>query len=566
LEAAVASRNADALATLMGDPMELVDHPTGAVYDRQGQLASLHSMLSAEGLRFRQEPLATLGDSLVLCRRSVSASGLARGREFDVGAYEMRAIDLFEVDARGRHRRVESFAADRLGDAVARLYERYAELLPDGAERERAAATARSVAVMLGEPDPERWATSWAPAIEFTDARTVGLGSVTGAGELLRAARTLKELSDVYGWRTHDVLGLRSNALLDDRTQFGTDRASGGAYERRVLLLLVFGSDGLVARMEQFDSDRDAEALARFDELTGDVQGYAELTAVRASARIENAATRSAQQAGEAWEARDWERVASFRAPGFRLLDRRALSQVDLDRDRHLEDLRRSFEMASSRYTSEVLATRGERLALSRLLWSGAGRSTGPSEIEWLEVAELDDDGRFLTIVTFDPEDLDAAYAELDARYAAGEGAAHGPVSATMRAFRSAFAARDWEALAALFTPDLVVNDHRRLGWETLRGPAAYVKAMQSLVDLAPDARLRLDHVRTSDRALFWVAGWLGTREGGAFEAPWIVVSEHDALGRVRRFDQYDLEELDAARARFARALACFEELCSARA
>jgi hypothetical protein len=74
---------------------------------------------------------------------------------------------------------------------------------------------------------------------------------------------------------------------------------------------------------------------------------------------------------------------------------------------------------------------------------------------------------------------------------------------------------------------------------------------MRSLVELAPDARLRLDHVRTCGRGLLWVARWLGTQEGGPFEAPWITVSEHDAPGRVQRFDQYDLDQLEAARARF---------------
>src|SRR5215510_13194257 len=84
-----------------------------------------------------------------LCRVSMSASGLERGK-FDVGAYETEHVDAIEVDAQGRHRWVEHFASDRLGDAVARLYERYAELLPAGPARERAAGTARSVRTYSG--------------------------------------------------------------------------------------------------------------------------------------------------------------------------------------------------------------------------------------------------------------------------------------------------------------------------------------------------------------------------------------------------------------------------------
>jgi ketosteroid isomerase-like protein len=118
--------------------------------------------------------------------------------------------------------------------------------------------------------------------------------------------------------------------------------------------------------------------------------------------------------------------------------------------------------------------------------------------------------------------------------------------------FLGAFAGRDWDALADVFAPDVVVNDHRPLGWETIHGRDAYVASLRSLTDLAPDARLRLDHVDMSDRGLLWIAAWIGTREGGPFETSWIMVSEHDEGGRVSRFDQYDPGQVDAARARFA--------------
>jgi len=55
-----------------------------------------------------------------------------------------------------------------------------------------------------------------------------------------------------------------------------------------------------------------------------------------------------------------------------------------------------------------------------------------------------------------------------------------------------------------------------------------------------------------SQRRLLWIGAWVGTRESGAFETPWITVSEHDARGVVLRFDRYDLDQLPAARARFA--------------
>src|SRR5262249_54913284 len=156
-------------------------------------------------------------------------------------------------------------------------------------------------------------------------------------------------------------------------------------------------------------------------------------------------------------------------------------------------------------------ATRGNRLALERSIWRGAGSDSGPSEIEWLTILEVDDCGEPAVSVTFDPEDLDAAYAELDRRYAEGEAAAHDGVAAGMRAFVGAIAARDWDAMSRVLSPDLLVTDHRPLGWETMHGPVTYVASLESLVDLAPDVRLRSDHMRLSERAALFVNTLVGT-------------------------------------------------------
>src|SRR5262249_47548482 len=62
----------------------------------------------------------------------------------------------------------------------------------------------------------------------------------------------------------------------------------------------------------------------------------------------------------------------------------------------------------------------------------------------------------------------------------------------------------------------------------------------------------RTDHVWVSARALMFVNVLHGTRDGGAFEEPRVHVCELDDEGRVRRQDFYALDQLDAARARFA--------------
>src|SRR5439155_1309908 len=148
---------------------------------------------------------------------------------------------------------------DRLGNAIARLYERHADILPGGPERARAAATARAVLVLPGPPD--RW--PFAPGIEFVDHRTVGLGSVHGAEAVRRGVRALLDLTDDFATRVDDILALRSDALLERGTHSGTDRASGGAFERHLCHLWILGADGLIARGEQLVREREPRCGVR---------------------------------------------------------------------------------------------------------------------------------------------------------------------------------------------------------------------------------------------------------------------------------------------------------------
>jgi hypothetical protein len=370
----------------------------------------------------------------------------------------------------------------------------------------------------------------------------LGAVALKGRSETVAAYRVVSlELADNVATRFDEVLGLQADALLVRATHSGTARAGGGSYERQFFLLDVFAADGSVARQEYFDADCDAEALARFDALTGASSGP----------RIENAATRSSDRFDDAWHAHDWAGVMAVLAHDLRYIDRRGMLQLDLDREQFLGFIRPLFDMASSRLESQVLATRGDRLALSRFHFEGSDRDRGPTETESLIVVEVNDHGERGALVRFDADNLDAAYAELDARYAAGEAAPFAAAVEMTRAFVRAFGNRDWEYLAAQNAPDLVVYDHRRLGWETL-DLRAYVAMLRALADLAPDARLRLEHVTYSARALFFVGAWIGTREGGAFEDRKVVVSATDELGRMDRVDQYNVDQLDEARARFA--------------
>src|SRR5262249_26056336 len=72
---AVAARDADTLASITSEELEVIDHTTGVVYDRRGYLATIRVLLKAEHPSLTRDTLATLGDSLALFCESTSASG-----------------------------------------------------------------------------------------------------------------------------------------------------------------------------------------------------------------------------------------------------------------------------------------------------------------------------------------------------------------------------------------------------------------------------------------------------------------------------------------------------------
>ena len=80
-------------------------------------------------------------------------------------------------------------------------------------------------------------------------------------------------------------------------------------------------------------------------------------------------------------------------------------------------------------------------------------------QFDVLQICEIDVDERFVAILTFDADDVDAAFEELDARYLAGEAAANSHIWSLV--------AEDFERLnrreLPRMTPDVVSIDHRRL-------------------------------------------------------------------------------------------------------
>ena len=145
----------------------------------------------------------------------------------------------------------------------------------------------------------------------------------------------------------------------------------------------------------------------------------------------------------------------------------------------------------------------------------------------------------------FDPDDIDAAFAELDARYLAGEAAAH---SHTWSVIAGAYAAFNRRELPAT-TPDWVNIDHRRARAFAPGDLTAYIRATW---DVAPDVKIYIEAVhRLSDLGAVVTHVVNGTSQEG-FDAEWREISlltiEGDLINRCEIFDEADI---DAALARF---------------
>ena len=145
----------------------------------------------------------------------------------------------------------------------------------------------------------------------------------------------------------------------------------------------------------------------------------------------------------------------------------------------------------------------------------------------------------------FDLDDFDAAIAELDARYLAGEAAAH---AHTWSVIAGAYAAINRHELPEL-TPDWVNVDHRRGAAFATGDMTAY---LNDLLDDTPDINVYIEVVhRLSNLGAVITQAAHGTSQEG-FHAEWreigIFTVDGDLLSRYELFDEADL---DAALARF---------------
>jgi ketosteroid isomerase-like protein len=249
----------------------------------------------------------------------------------------------------------------------------------------------------------------------------------------------------------------------------------------------------------------------------------------------------------EAAKVRDWEVLRALASPDFTYDDRRKRSMVTGDLELYTKNMAFIRSQPRLRLTRELLGTAGDRIALERLVQVG-GPDGGEFEIDLIALVEVDAAGRLVAVINWDPDDRPAAFAEMQARFVAGEAA---PAQAAILALDRALTRRDWLAFRACLADDLVYRDHRKLGLGTL-GCDELVAAVRVHRDLAGDLRTETHQLLGWNRhGCVAVMHQYGTvPDGGPFENVFLrmIVAAGD---RVRHFETFDVTDADQALARF---------------
>ena len=462
--------------------------------------------------------VATRGSRLVLSRFRWSNSG--EGAEM----FHTDALCLVEVDAHDRMAATVVFDRDDIDAAFAELDARYLA--------SEAAAHAHTWSVIADgyaalnrhampptTPDcvnvDHRRETAFGPD-DLAAYQNAGLELDKGIKVFVAEVHRLDELGAVVSYAAHET------------SQQGFDAEWRG--------VAVFTIDGdLINRIEAFQEEDLDAALARFDELQPQLR------------RLENAASQVAERYLAHFAAGDWNAVAEMMADNYLSDDRRPVvgAGIRRGRDAQMSDMRAIAEVWLTDVSLTVIATRGERLILTRSVYSGHDQRSEAFHTEVLAVGEIDADERIAASVSFDPADIDSAIAELDARFLAGEGAAHAHTWSAIAQGNSA--ANRHETLPT--TPDCLTIDHRLQATLNADGLTDYLRASW---DLTPNLRMLIESVhRLSDLGAVVTHASHGTSPDD-FDAEWRQITlftvEANLCNRLEIFDEADL---DAALARF---------------
>jgi hypothetical protein len=511
----------DEFGTLLADGVRIEDRRQGLRGESNGRAAAVGEAQAIAALgvdRITSTPVALRGDRLCLNYIRVEAS------DDRVDAFHFDALTLAEMDADGLFVRRTNFDPDDFDAAIAELDARY--LAGEAAAHAHTWSLIASGFAALNRREIPATSRDW---VNIDHRRSTSFEP----GDLPAYIRSLWDVASdvtVYIETVHRLsdFGALVSSVTRGRAHEGFD-----AEWREINLVTLDGE--LVSRTEFFDDVDIDTAIAKFEQLT------------QAVPRLENVASRVYERLQSCFDARDWNGLAEVMAADIHRDDRRRVVNAGAIRSREaaMADARAVAEMGARNAALTVIAIRGERLALIRSRFSGRDQQPEAFHTEALCVVEIDRDERVATYIMFDPDDIDAAIADLDARYVAGEAAAHPHAWSVIARAHGRFNRRELPAT----TPDWVNIDHRRV---TAFAPGDLIAYIRAAWEDMPNVRARIAAVhRLSELGAVVTTATHGTSREG-FDAEWlqtdVLTIKGDLLNRSETFDETDL---DAALARF---------------
>ncbi len=533
---------------LLGERASHEDRRTGMRTRIDGKDAIVEQLRVVAGLggpvRLSNLPIATRGNRLALViNRWYSAD--------EAVDFEVEILILVEIDEEDRIERVIVFDAEDLDAAFAELEERY--LAGEGAAQSDLIRREAAAVQALNERDWERLSNLFLPDARVVDHTPVGRGDMS-VDEWIASHDALVDLTEELCCRVVAMHAVTDHLVHSEPHNRGVSRDGGEidvAYQ-----MVTEHRDGHVARMDLFAAENLDAAKALFDERsleTTSVLDELGTSVAEHGPSIKNAAASAVARAFEAIERADVDAYVRLHADDVSIEDRRAglrLKTLVEGKPASEEWARTIIPVSATQWTT--LATRGERLVLGR------GRVVVRDfTIELLEVAALDGDGLICAWIMFDPQDLDAAFAELDQRYLDGEGAGFGDTLDILRGY-AAWTAHDWDAFASTLHFDVRYVDHRLASFDEVRGRDELM-ALASRV-LTEDMRHDVVAVRAVDhgRAIVQIVAGGTNAEGGAIEVAYFdVLAVGDGL--FLSCERFAMDDFDGA-------LAAFEDLARAEA
>jgi DNA-binding SARP family transcriptional activator len=518
----LAARDWDAMAELIADDVCNDDRrhvvSGGIQRGRDAQIANLRAVIDVGVRNMESVTIAIRGERLALTHTRVS------GGDQQPEAFGVELLNIVEINTDNRIVAGVLFDLNDIGAALEELDARY--LAGEAAAYAHTwSVITRAIAAFNRHELPE-FMPDWVN-IDHRRARWFAPGDLTA---YIGATLGLAPNVNVYVEGLPQLSNLGAVFTLVTR---GTSQDGFDAEWREIVLATIEGD--LINRIEVFDEADLDDALARFDELS------------RLAPRLENAVTQVAQRFWMYFAARDWDGIAGILDDGYYSDDRRRVvgAGVRHGRDGAIPNMRTIADLGFTNAVTTAIATRGHRLGLVRSVYSGRGQETGTVVTDVLAVAEVNADDRIAAIIVFDSDAIDAAFAELDARYLAGEAAPHAHTWSVLAAAYAAFNRREFLAT----TPEWEDVDHRRGAAFAPGDMIAYIRAAW---DDSPDTKIYIAAVhRLSNLGGVVTHIAHGISQEG-FDAEWrdihILTVEGETVSRSELFDETDL---DAALARF---------------